>query len=171
MPSPIAAIFEQNAWATERLLEICEPLSNEQLDATVEDAYGSIRQTLTHLLSSEQYYLSRLGYPYPPDRIVEGEFAGFEVMRRVARENAANFATAAVESADLVVPGNATDTFKDIDATVFLVQAINHSSEHRTQIVTALSRLGAGPADLDAQIDGWSWGEATGALRPKQSER
>lgn len=170
MPSPIDAVFQQNAWATERLIEVCELLSDDQLDATVDAAYGSIRETLTHLLSAEQYYLARLGHPDPSHRVVEGAFAGFEVMRRAARENGARFARSANESPELVILGNDTDTFEDIDATVFLVQANNHSSEHRTQVVTALTRLGAGPADLDAMIDGWSWGEASGALRPKPTD-
>lgn len=168
MPTPMAAIFEHNAWATERLIEVCAQLPAEQLDATTEAAYGSIRETLVHLLSAEQYYLTRLGHPYPPHRVVEGEFAGFEVMTRVVRENGERFAAAAPGAADLVVAGTDNDTFEDIDATVFLVQAINHSTEHRTQVMTMLTQLGAGPPDLDAQLDGWSWGEASGALRPKQ---
>ena len=170
MPSPIAAVFQQNAWATERLIEVCAQLTDEQLDTTVEAAYGSIRETLTHLLSAEQYYLTRLGYPYPPERVAEGSFAGWDVMAQAARLNGERFAEAASEAPDLVVQGVATDGFADADAAVFLVQAINHSTEHRTQVMTALSRLGAGPADLDAQLDGWSWGEASGALRPKPSD-
>jgi uncharacterized damage-inducible protein DinB len=43
-----------------------------------------------------------------------------------------------------------------------LVQAIDHAAEHREQIKSMLSALGITPPD----IDGWSYGEVAGALRP-----
>jgi uncharacterized damage-inducible protein DinB len=33
------------------------------------------------------------------------------------------------------------------------VQAINHATEHRSQVMTALTQVGITPPDLD----GWSW--------------
>jgi uncharacterized damage-inducible protein DinB len=38
-------------------------------------------------------------------------------------------------------------------AALFLVQAINHATEHRTQIKTALTQAGISPPELD----GWTW--------------
>jgi uncharacterized damage-inducible protein DinB len=43
-----------------------------------------------------------------------------------------------------------------------MVQAINHATEHREQISSMLTALGVTPPDLD----GWAYGEATGALIP-----
>lgn len=103
-------------------------------------------------MSAEQYYLRRVEYPQASEAAVIGTFPGFELLHQVARD---------------IVEGTGSDEFASADATVFLVQAVNHSTEHRTQIMTMLTALGAGPADLDAQIDGWSWGDAIGALRPK----
>ncbi|MDA0353550.1 MAG: DinB family protein [Chloroflexi bacterium] len=166
MAIPVAVFFQQNAWATERLIEVCAQLTDHQLDAPGNgDAYGSIRDTLVHLLSAEHHYLRRLRQPTPIERATEGAFDSFEALKRIARANGASLAAAATNSPpDLAFPGGPTDGFTDADATVFLVQAINHGAEHRTQILTALTGLGLKPPEL--QIDGWAWGEENGALRP-----
>ena len=170
MPISVETFFRQSACSSERLIEVCAQLTDDQLDAPGDGSYGSIRETLLHLLSTEQYYLGHLGRPLPAERVTEHQSESFEALTRAAHENGARLASAAAEcTPELVIPGTETDSFTDADATVFLVQAINHSSEHRTQIMTMLTALGAGPADLDSQIDGWSWAEATGALRPKSA--
>ena len=43
-----------------------------------------------------------------------------------------------------------------------MVQVINHATEHREQIKSMLSALGVTPPS----IDGWDFGDATGALAP-----
>lgn len=164
----VGAFFEQSGWANERLLEVCEGLSDEQLDATGVGVYGSIREMWLHVLSSEQYYLERAAGVVPEERVMLGEFLGWEVLKRVARANGVGLAEASEGlPAETVVAGNTTDTYSEISATVFFVQAFNHSTEHRTQILSMLSTLGVGPADFDSEIDGWSWGEASGELIPK----
>jgi len=49
-------------------------------------------------------------------------------------------------------------TEKQLDASVPLVQAIHHASEHRTQVLTILSQQGIEPPDLS----GWAFGDAMG---------
>jgi hypothetical protein len=44
----------------------------------------------------------------------------------------------------------------EMPAALFLVQAINHATEHRTQIKTALTQAGITPPELD----GWTWNDA-----------
>jgi len=167
MAVPAEAFVQQSSWANERLIEVCAQLTDEQLDTVSDGAFGSIRQTLIHMLSAEQYYLHRVGHPQSNESALVGAFPGFELLSQVARDSGTAFAAAATDPTEVVVEGTESDEFTSADATVFLVQAVNHSTEHRTQIMTMLTALGAGPADLDAQIDGWSWGDASGALRPK----
>ncbi|MBT5773373.1 MAG: damage-inducible protein DinB [Dehalococcoidia bacterium] len=168
MAIPVGAFFKQSGWANERLLEVCEGLSDEQLDATGVGVYGSIREMLLHLLSSEQYYLLRATGAEPAEPVLLDEWPGFDVLKRATRANGTALA-AASESlpADSMVTGNETDTYVEMSATVLFVQAFNHSTEHRTQILSMLSALGVGPADFDSEIDGWSWGEASGEMTAK----
>ena len=164
----IGAFFEQSGWATERLLEVCEGLNDEQLDATGTGVYGSIREMLLHLLSSKQFYLLRATGVEPEEPVLLDQWPGFDVLKRAARANGTALAEASEDlPADSVVTGNETDTYVEMTATVLFVQAFNHSTEHRTQILSVLSDLGAGPADFDSEIDGWSWGHASGEMTPK----
>jgi uncharacterized damage-inducible protein DinB len=163
----VGAFFEQSAWANERLIGVCERLTDEQLDQHGTASYGSIRGTLLHLLSSEQSYLARAGGAMPADRVFLGQFPGFEVLKRAARDTgAALAATAESLASDAVVRGSAEDGYSEAQAKVLFVQAIHHSAEHRTQIVAMLSALGALPPEFDEEISGWAWGEETGALTP-----
>lgn len=167
MPIPLDSFFLHSGWATRRLIEACEELSDDQLDATVPGVYGSIRQTLVHLLSAEQYYLLRLGRDLPEDRVTDS-YPGFEALKRAATDTGDALAEAArVLSPSDSVEGGPGDEFVQAAASVFLIQALTHSHEHRTQIMTLLSTLGAGPPGFDAQIDGWSWGGESGTLHSK----
>src|SRR5262245_64201814 len=55
-----ATLFSHNLWANLRLLERCAELTSEQLDATISGAFGSIRDTLQHIVTAEQSYFSRI---------------------------------------------------------------------------------------------------------------
>ena len=62
----LTTLYRHNRWANERLLERCAGLSDEQLDATLLGTFGSIRDTLQHIVTAERSYLSRIstGQPY-----------------------------------------------------------------------------------------------------------
>ena len=75
----LTTLFSHNRWANVRILERCAGLTDEQLDATIVGAYGSIRDTLQHIVTAERSYFSRIstGQPYrrpeaaPPLTIAE----------------------------------------------------------------------------------------------------
>lgn len=57
----LAKLFEHNLWASDQIIQACAILSDEQLDAEPQSVTkGSIRRTLTHLVSSQQGYLNLL---------------------------------------------------------------------------------------------------------------
>jgi hypothetical protein len=95
---------------------------------------------------------------------------GWEVLKRASTANGLALAEAAESTAsDAVVVGTERDGFTETLATMFFVQAFNHSTEHRTQILSMLTALGAGPEGLDGEISGWAWGEENGALKVRRS--
>ena len=60
-------LYKHNLWANQKLLAACESLPAEVLDADAKGTYGTIRDTLVHLLAAEGRYLSAIsGQEQPP---------------------------------------------------------------------------------------------------------
>jgi len=154
-------LFEHNNWANLQIIQACSTLSDEQLDAEPQSATkGSIRQTLTHLVSSQHGYLSLLTLPVDARRRISPAFAELQESASISGEGL--LALARDESSKpLKTQLQTTDGFF-VEPWVVMVQVINHATEHREQICSMLSALGVTPPDLD----GWSYGEATNALIP-----
>ena len=60
MTSLMNDAFGHHVWATLRLLDACDPLSPEQLSSAVPGTYGSILDTMRHLVGSDAGYLAAL---------------------------------------------------------------------------------------------------------------
>ena len=142
----IATLFRHNLWANVRLFEVCAHLSDEQLDASVTGGYGSIRDTMQHIVTSERSYLQRIttGQPYrrpqgaPPLTMAE--------MQDSIRTSGEGFIVAApnVQAQDSVTVDR-EGTPRSVPSTILLTQAINHATEHRAQITAVLTHLGVEP--------------------------
>src|ERR1700704_6086695 len=52
--------MRHGVWANGQLLERCRALSDDQLELAVPGTYGSIRNTLAHIVAPEEGYLVRL---------------------------------------------------------------------------------------------------------------
>jgi uncharacterized damage-inducible protein DinB len=60
-------LYAHNDWANRKVLGACETLSDEQLDAVRPIGFGSLRNTLFHILEAEKLWLERwLGEPWRP---------------------------------------------------------------------------------------------------------
>jgi uncharacterized damage-inducible protein DinB len=69
MPKPIVEIYKHNLWANLLLLDACAPLDAAGLQKRVAGTYGSIAETLVHVLAAEERYvtqISALGAPRAP---------------------------------------------------------------------------------------------------------
>ena len=150
----LTTLFRHNRWANLRILERCAELTGEQLDATIAGTFGSIRDTLQHIVKSEQSYFSRIstGQPYsrpegePPLTLAE--------MTESARTTGSGLIEWAPKvQADDVVQLDWEGTPRNVPKTIILTQVINHATEHRAQIMTNLTHLGIQPPELDS----WSY--------------
>ena len=157
----LARLFEHNNWANGQIIEACTKLTDEQLDAPPQSATeGSIRSTLTHLVSSQHGYLRLLTLPLDERRDrVAVEFADLLESARVSGEG---LLALAKEPSSISQTRLTTRDDYYVEPWVILVQIINHATEHREQIKSMLTALGITPPD----IDGWSYGEVTNALVP-----
>ncbi len=86
MSESLVEMFRHNAWANQRLLDACEGLSDAQLDATVVGTFGSIRDTLVHIVGAQERYVAALAETGPVSVIREREpFPGVAELREAAR--------------------------------------------------------------------------------------
>jgi uncharacterized damage-inducible protein DinB len=154
-------LFEHNNWANLRIIEACSALSDEQLDVEPQSVTkGTIRRTLSHLVSSQRSYLRTLTLPLE-ERLDSITVDFVELQESINKSGEGLLALARGERK----PFNSQLQTRDgyyVKPWVLMVQIINHATEHREQICSMLSSLGITPPDLD----GWSYGEATNALIP-----
>ena len=154
-------LYLHNEWANRTLIDACSYLSDDQLDA--EDfagVYGSIRATLLHIVSAQERYVQRL----IGATLTQGEEVGFISFGRLLESSDESGArlTELAEDTDLElqIASNFMGKKFEVKRWLILLQAINHATEHRTQIKTMMSAIGVTPPELD----GWTFGYASGGL-------
>lgn len=150
----LTTLFSHNLWANLRLLERCAELTDEQLAATIPGAYGSIRETLEHIVTSEQSYFSRLSTGQPRRRPEEAPPLTIEEMLASARTTGNGLIEWApkVQAEDTVMV-DWDGTPREVPKTIILTQVINHATEHRAQVMAIMTQLGIESPDLQ----GWAY--------------
>jgi uncharacterized damage-inducible protein DinB len=154
-PEPtLVALIRYNNWANAEILAACQNLTEEQLDSTVPGVYGTIRDTLLHILWAEADYVGRLtgDRPYPSFR--RGEKPSLASLSAFA----APVASALLDAIQRVPPDHIVHEEEDgntmdYKAQLLFIQVINHGVEHRTNITTILSGLGL----PTPEVDGWGY--------------
>ena len=160
-PYPVLeTLYHHNLWANLSLVDVCALLSDEQLQTSVVGGYGSILDTLQHFVMSEESYVYRIRTGEPLVRAQDAPRPTMAEMRTSLQTSGEGL----IEWATKVAPtDNIQLTWKDrqpvyVPKAVILTQAINHATEHRSQIMTILTQLGIEPPDLSS----WSYYEAQG---------
>ena len=147
----LTTLFSHNLWANLSLLERCAELTSEQLDATIPGAYGSIRDTLEHIVLAEQSYFARISTGQPRRRSKDARPLTIEQMMESVRTTGSGLIEWAPKvQADDTVQLDWDGTPRQVPKTVILTQVINHATEHRAQIMAILTQLGIQPPDLDS---------------------
>ena len=155
MTTGLSDLFKHNLWANLRLLDACAQLSDAQLDATTIGTFGSIRETLLHLFASEEGYARHFTGTSPLPRLKEiTTFPGFEELRRRA-ELPGKALIAIAEQRDLDEIFYLDEGTYVAPAIIVVIQAINHATDHRSQIATLLSLQDITPPELD----GWDYND------------
>jgi uncharacterized damage-inducible protein DinB len=149
----------------QRLLDVCRTLSSEQLQATAPGTYGSIASTLVHVANGQEGYAARFLGEERPERMAEDPFPGFDVLSERLKNGDEKLAGAAKNwNSDhtIQVSGDDPPGTWTMPASLLFLQAINHGTEHRSQIATILTQLGVEPPEMD----GWTYFSDGGHLTP-----
>jgi uncharacterized damage-inducible protein DinB len=165
--SVLADAFGHHVWATVRLIDACLGLTDEQLATTVPGTYGSILDTMRHLVGADASYLSVLsaGETEPVDE----DALDLAAMRAVMEANGPRWASVVDRGDDpgeLVVRHRDDGTDSFAPRSVRIAQVIHHGTDHRSQVCTALTTLGIEPPLIDV----WDYAEVDGRLSETQRE-
>ncbi len=154
--STLQELISYNYWARDRQLQLCAKLSQEQLQRNVGGSFGSLRNTLVHLMGVEWVWLERL-QGCSPRALPWPELAGIpEISQRWAgvERDLRNY-VAGVNEETLVQSFTYTNfagqtwTYPRWRAILHL---INHQSYHRGQVTLLLRLLGAEPPPIDLLV-------------------
>jgi uncharacterized damage-inducible protein DinB len=161
---PLTNLFSHNLWANLRLLERCAELSGEQLDAAIPGTFGSIRDTLQHIVTAEQSYFSRISTGQPYRRPQDAPPMSLAEMMDMARTSGLGL----IEWASKVQATDAVQvdwdgTPRETPKAVILTQVINHATEHRAQIIAIMTQIGVEPPELSS----WAYFDERESSPPK----
>ena len=147
--------FGHHAWATEKLLA---DLSPEQLALTAPGTYGSILDTLDHLISADRSYLSRLQGTGRKPSLNAGSLAPLREEFMRTTEGWFDYLDAKPKFDTLI---DLRDGSR-VGAWVIVAQAIHHGNDHRTHVSNTMMHNGLKIPALDP----WAYAKAVSAQQP-----
>ena len=159
--SMLSDAFGHHVWATIVLLDACAPLDDAQLATNVPGTYGSIIDTLQHLVGADASYLFVLS----DGRVAEIDEDSMDVaeLRAVMAANGpvwADVAAAGLDPEEIVIRHRDDGSQSLAPRGIRIAQALHHGTDHRSQVCTALTTLGIVPPEIDA----WDYADQDGRL-------
>lgn len=147
-------LYDYGYWANRRLFDVIAELTPEQFTQTVAGSYGSIRNTMVHVLSAEAGWLDRCGGPKRGPRLNPEDFPTVKsVIQAWNREetNVSGF-LAKLKDEDLV--RNVEFSFGpseeySMQLGELMHHAAIHGIHHRGQISLLIRLLGHAPSNFD----------------------
>lgn len=146
-------LSRHHLWATETLLDFCATLEEATLLSVVPGTFGSIIDTLRHLVDADVSYIYRFtgawpDHPWRDDSLVD--IATLKKRTRLADTALIEFLDGAWD-VDAIGVGHGDGGARfEIPAGVFLTQIFHHANEHRAHVCSALGTLGIEPPDVSA---------------------
>ena len=159
--SELSDAFAHHVWATLRLLDVCQGLGTEQLETAIPGTYGSILDTMRHLVGADSSYLfvTTRGRTHPIDE----EHMDLPALEAEMQGHGDAWSSLLAERPD---PDEVLERHRDDGSEthapmgIRLAQALHHGTDHRSQICTALTTLGVEPPSIDV----WDFGEQDGRV-------
>jgi uncharacterized damage-inducible protein DinB len=156
----LADCLRYNRWANLTLIDACRGLTEGQLDARATRSSRSVRELLSHIVGSELTFVLRTkGRQHEGESRHVDPWPGFDGLREVAATSGDDLIAIAakLDEDELVVLPYQGKRY-EYPKSFFLLHAIEHGVEHRTQIKVTLALTGIETPDLD----GWFYAPAAG---------
>jgi uncharacterized damage-inducible protein DinB len=151
--SLLGAAFTHHVWATTRVIDACLDLSPEALATSVVGTRGPIIDTLRHLVSSDTFDLFTLTAD-PAFDIDDARLSSLAEAKAVMERNGvgwSEYLSRALDADEVTHEVDPRDGFQRWAPVGFrLAGTLEHGTDHRSQVCTALTSLGMNPPKIDA---------------------
>ena len=162
MSRPILSdAFAHHVWATLRLIDACGALPPGQLATTVPGTYGSILDTVRHLVGADVSYLELLSGGRVSE--IEEDTLDLPALRTAMAADGPVWAWLVAQDLDpdrVVVRHRDDGSESSAPLGIRLAQVLHHGTDHRSQVCTALTTLGVEPPSIDV----WDFADQDGRL-------
>ena len=148
--------FDHHVWATLKLMDVCADLKPDQLETTALGTYGSILDTMRHIVGADAGYLFVLTGEKSP--LIEEDTMDLPQLRAVMEGHAGAWSEVLAQELDPaadVVRHRDDGSESHAPLGIRLAQVVHHGTDHRSQICTALTSLGIVPPEIDVWDFGW----------------
>jgi len=153
--------FGHHVWATLQVMDVCARLDHDQLESTSPGTYGTILDTLRHIVGADASYLFAMtGGKVQP---IEEETMDLPELRALMESYGPEYASLLAGDLDpdrIVVRRRDDGSETHAPFGIRLAQALHHGTDHRSQICTVLTTLGIEPPLIDV----WDYADQDGRL-------
>jgi uncharacterized damage-inducible protein DinB len=142
--------FGHHVWATLRVIDACLELRAEQLGTAAQGTYGSILDTVRHLVGADSSYLFAMTGGRSP--LIDEDHMDLPELRATMEGYGATWSELLGQDLDpdaVVVRRRDDGSETHAPIGIRLAQALHHGADHRSQICTALTTLGVEPPLID----------------------
>jgi uncharacterized damage-inducible protein DinB len=159
--SLLADAFGHHVWATLELLDACAPLTDDQLKTNMPGTYGSILDTMRHLVGADRSYLFVCSGGALPETAEEGmDIAQLRAAMKPVGDAWAELLASDPDPEVTVTRYRDDGTRSHAPLGVRLAQVVHHGTDHRSQVATALTSLGITPPEIDV----WDYARSEGRI-------
>ena len=151
----LQTLYDYGYWANAKLFERLSQLTTEELVRPVAGSYGSLRNTLVHMMSAEGGWLERCGGPKRGAPLKPEDFATFDSITGywVQQERKVRAFLGGLADADLSRRMEFTVPQVSFSAVMPLGEMLHHAAihsvHHRGQVTLILRELGHVPGNVD----------------------
>jgi uncharacterized damage-inducible protein DinB len=150
----IRLLYDYHYWANNRLLAVISTLSEEEFCRDVGGAYGSVRNTMVHLLSAEWGWLDRCGGLARGEKLNPRDYSTPDVLvstctrvEQHMRDYLAHVSGAELERLVEFSFGGGPSHSRAVSH--LLWHASNHAAHHRGQVAMLLRMIGHPAENFD----------------------
>jgi len=152
--SDLEALYDYGYWANHRLFSVIRQLTTDQFVQPVAGSYGSVRNTLVHIMSAEWGWLDRCGGQRRGAKLNPDDYPtsqslvdGWSKVERYVREFLSTLTDQDLSrTVEYSMPGSQP---RSMALGSLMQHSALHAIHHRGQVALLLRELGVAPGNFD----------------------